>query len=309
MFVDLSAAISIKAYKAVDAKVALAAGFWNERVELWTDYRYRGLSRGRLLRPRRSRTRDARVPATASRAPTSGRTARQARAAGCASAPTSATCNPTIGHGRDEKLPVDRRDLHRHRRPGLANAARLPPHDVVRAKSTTAISAAIRRSGGFYRASFGIWERRDARAVRPPPLRRRSVAVLPARGPQARRRPARIGLSYVNNETGQRVPFYFLPYVGGADTLRSFREFRFRDENVLFLNARVPLGRRSSSRRRAVRRRRQGARRLGRHRPGDLKTSYGIGFRVAPTTRVRPLRHRHRRRRGHARFFKFGPSF
>jgi hemolysin activation/secretion protein len=28
------------------------------------------------------------------------------------------------------------------------------------------------------------------------------------------------------------VPFYLLPYVGGGDTVRSFREFRFRDENA-----------------------------------------------------------------------------
>ena len=47
----------------------------------------------------------------------------------------------------------------------------------------------------------------------------------------------RIGLSYVNNETGSRVPFYFLPYVGGVDTIRSFHEFRFRDENALWMTA------------------------------------------------------------------------
>jgi outer membrane protein assembly factor BamA len=41
----------------------------------------------------------------------------------------------------------------------------------------------------------------------------------------------------VNNETGERVPFYFLAYVGGVDTIRSFREFRFKDENALWLGA------------------------------------------------------------------------
>ena len=47
----------------------------------------------------------------------------------------------------------------------------------------------------------------------------------------------RIGTAYVNNETGQRVPFYFLAYVGGVDTIRSFDEFRFKDENALWLGA------------------------------------------------------------------------
>ena len=47
----------------------------------------------------------------------------------------------------------------------------------------------------------------------------------------------RVGFSYVNNEAGERVPFYFLAYVGGVDTIRSFREFRFKDENAMWLSA------------------------------------------------------------------------
>jgi len=46
----------------------------------------------------------------------------------------------------------------------------------------------------------------------------------------------RLALSYTNNESGDRVPFYLLPYVGGGDTVRSFREFRFRDENAGVFN-------------------------------------------------------------------------
>jgi hypothetical protein len=37
------------------------------------------------------------------------------------------------------------------------------------------------------------------------------------------------------------VPFYFLPYVGGVDTVRSFHEFRFRDENALWMTAEYDL--------------------------------------------------------------------
>jgi hypothetical protein len=36
---------------------------------------------------------------------------------------------------------------------------------------------------------------------------------------------------------GQLVPFYFQPTLGGSDSLRSARDYRFRDKNVLALNA------------------------------------------------------------------------
>jgi len=45
------------------------------------------------------------------------------------------------------------------------------------------------------------------------------------------------GLTFVNNAPGDRVPFYALAYVGGKDTVRSFREFRFKDENAFWFGA------------------------------------------------------------------------
>jgi hypothetical protein len=38
-------------------------------------------------------------------------------------------------------------------------------------------------------------------------------------------------------DAGQQVPFYFQPTLGGAKTMRGFREFRFRDQNSLLLSA------------------------------------------------------------------------
>jgi outer membrane protein assembly factor BamA len=38
-------------------------------------------------------------------------------------------------------------------------------------------------------------------------------------------------------DEGQQVPFYLQPYVGGSNTLRSVSDYRFRDDNVLYLNA------------------------------------------------------------------------
>lgn len=37
-------------------------------------------------------------------------------------------------------------------------------------------------------------------------------------------------------DSGQQVPFYFMPTVGGGNSLRSYSDYRFRDQNVLFFN-------------------------------------------------------------------------
>jgi hypothetical protein len=43
-------------------------------------------------------------------------------------------------------------------------------------------------------------------------------------------------ISSVGADDGD-VPFYFQPTLGGSDSLRSYGEYRFRDRNVIFLNA------------------------------------------------------------------------
>ena len=93
------------------------------------------------------------------------------------------------------------------------------------------------RSGGFYHAGFGIW---DDRTLQRYDFRRLDLNVsqwVPLDADKAHVIHGRIGTSYVNNEVGERVPFYFLPYVGGVDTIRSFDEFRFKDENALWMTA------------------------------------------------------------------------
>jgi hypothetical protein len=42
---------------------------------------------------------------------------------------------------------------------------------------------------------------------------------------------------FTNADSGQSVPFYLQPTLGGARNLRGFREFRFRDQNSLLLGA------------------------------------------------------------------------
>ena len=42
---------------------------------------------------------------------------------------------------------------------------------------------------------------------------------------------------FTNTDSGQRVPFYLQPVVGGSETLRGYRPFRYYDNNSLVMNA------------------------------------------------------------------------
>ena len=39
-----------------------------------------------------------------------------------------------------------------------------------------------------------------------------------------------------DSTTGRSIPFYLQPTLGGPDTLRGFRPFRFYDNNMMFFN-------------------------------------------------------------------------
>lgn len=88
-------------------------------------------------------------------------------------------------------------------------------------------------SGGRYRASVAMFHDRDlahysfrrfeADAAQYFPLGR---TVLAFRG--------RMDLSQTS--AGQEVPFYLLPSLGGANTLRGYLDYRFRDRDLLLMN-------------------------------------------------------------------------
>jgi outer membrane protein assembly factor BamA len=91
------------------------------------------------------------------------------------------------------------------------------------------------RSGGNYFVqlhdysdrTFGLYnfQRLDAEAQQYVPFfnKRRVIAVR-----------ARTELTF--NDGGAPLPFYMQPSLGGADDLRGFRPFRFRDNNLLIMN-------------------------------------------------------------------------
>lgn len=43
-------------------------------------------------------------------------------------------------------------------------------------------------------------------------------------------------VSLTDTNPGQSVPFFMMHEVGGADSLRGYREFRFRDRNLIVMN-------------------------------------------------------------------------
>jgi outer membrane protein assembly factor BamA len=93
------------------------------------------------------------------------------------------------------------------------------------------------RRGGYYRATMGFWNDRTFERY---DFKRFDVNVaqfIPLDANKKHILLGRVGLAAVNNSVGSRIPFYFLPYVGGMDTIRSFHEFRFRDENALWMTA------------------------------------------------------------------------
>jgi hypothetical protein len=98
---------------------------------------------------------------------------------------------------------------------------------------------------------------------------------------------------YVRSDTreGQSVPFYLQPNLGGIDTLRSFTDYRFRDNNMVVFNAELRLALMVGSR---------GLRRRGNvaARPENLdlaKRSYGGGFLCIRAARPCDGGRRHRR--------------
>ena len=229
--VDLSAAVSTKLYTAADARVRWAQP-GHGRIELWTDLRvenypqedYFGIGR-RSTRDRQttydfsSRSADARVLVNI--APHAQAGARLA------------VVSPSIGRGADPEYPSTEQLFTDAQAPGLAAQPRYIDTTVfvdIDRRDTPGNPA----NGGVYHASFGYWNdttlhqynfaRFDVTALQYVSLTADHVHVISGR----------FGLSTLNNAPGDRVPFYFFPYVGGADTVRSVEEFRFQDENAIW---------------------------------------------------------------------------
>jgi outer membrane protein assembly factor BamA len=232
VLVDLSAAMSMKSYKSVDANVRWyqAAG---ERFEVWTDYRFEDFPQEDYFGPGFNSSPDTRT--------SYGFGSHDFQVRGLVKprpwlnvGANVGYMMPTISGGRDKNFPSIEELFTEAQAPGL-----LEQPDYLHTTVFTEFDYRDVRgnpgSGGFYRLSFGTW---DDRSLGQYNFRRLDLNLnqfVPLDSSKKHVVSGRLGVSTTNNDDNSRVPFYFLPYVGGVDTIRSFREFRFKDENAIWL--------------------------------------------------------------------------
>jgi hypothetical protein len=140
---------------------------------------------------------------------------------------------PAVRHGRDDHLRTIEAVFTDATAPGLARQPHFV-HDSVFAEVDSRDAHGFPRRGGFYRAAYALWNDRtfDEYDFRRVDLVGSQFISLTPKSVVA----LRLGLIYANNAPGDHVPFYLMPYVGGGDSVRAFREFRFRDENAGVFN-------------------------------------------------------------------------
>ena len=238
VLVDLSVGISTKTYKAADIKVRWLQAF-GDRLEFWTNYRYEDFPQEDYFGPGLTSLKSNRTSYDFD--------SNQIRALGLFKpvpwlhlGTELGYIAPDIGEGSDVNYPSIEQIFSDAQAPGLIEQPSYL-HTTFFADIDYRDQPGRPRSGGFYHAAMGFWNDRtlerydfkrfDANITQFVPLDTRKKHVLMGR----------VGVAYVNNETGSRVPFYFLPYVGGVDTIRAFHEFRFRDENALWMTAEYDL--------------------------------------------------------------------
>lgn len=232
IFVDLSAAATYKRYKAFDAKAEWLHSRY-DRVELWTNFRYQDFPQedffgfgGDTLTSARSNYALESTDVTALGIYHVRPWMRVGTELGY--------LQPTIGRGTDRDYPSTDIVFTDVEAPGLAEQPDFL-HTTLFTEIDYRDERGNPRSGGYYKASFGIWDdhgleqfdfrRFDAEAAQFVPIVTKDHVIA-----------SRVAVAYVNNAAGERVPFYFIPYVGGSHTVRSYEEFRFQDENAFWWN-------------------------------------------------------------------------
>jgi hypothetical protein len=228
-FVDVSAAISTKAYRGVDAQ---ARWIDTPRFRAATLLTFRNNTQDDFYGVGNDSTDATRVDygirTTDLTARASARVVRALRLG-----VDVGYLIPAVRHGRDDHLRSIGQVFNDVTAPGLARQPNFEHYGVF-AEVDSRDAAGFPRRGGLYHAAYSIWDDRsfdeydfrrfDVTGSQFVSLTSKTVVAL------------RLALSYANNKPGDRVPFYLMPYVGGGDSVRSFREFRFRDENAGIFN-------------------------------------------------------------------------
>lgn len=234
VLVDASMGWSMKAYSSADVNVRWLQAF-DDRLELWTNYRYEDFPQEDFF----------------GMGPSSVRSARTSYDFDSVDVLTLALLKPVrwlelgtqigymspdVGAGSDSNYPSLEQLFSDVDAPGFLEQPDFL-HTTFFADVDYRDQKGRPRRGGFYHVAMSLW---DDRTLEQYDFKRFDANVsqyVPVDPDRKHVLLGRVGLSYANNERGGRVPFYFLPYVGGVDTVRSFHEFRFKDENAIWMTA------------------------------------------------------------------------
>ena len=233
LFLNGSAAISTKAYKQVVANASYPA-LWDGRLEVGGTFRWNDFPQEDFFGLGNDSDRERRTNYALESTDVSGlfavkpfRWTRVGAEIGYFS--------PTLSSGTDPRFPSTEVLFTDAEAPGLVEQAPYLYKNLF-VEVDYRDQPGNPRSGGLWRAKYGIWNENDFNRYDFGRFDAEMAHFFPIFD-KKRVFAMRLGLSYVNNDPDNRVPFYFLPYIGGSDTVRGFKEFRFRDENVIFMNA------------------------------------------------------------------------
>jgi len=233
-FFDVSGTMSIKGYKAIDLRARWLQTL-DRRFSLWTEFRYEDFPQEDFYGIGMTSTQETRTSYDFDSV--------GVRVRGLVRPKSWARLElafgymrPDIGSGTDDSYPSTEELFTDATAPGL-----LEQPDFLHTTATLDIdyrdTPGNTATGGFYHLSYGIWndvsldqfnfQRFDMQLVQFVPITTTHAHVLSGR----------VGASAVRSTAGSQVPFYFLAYAGGMDTIRSVREYRFKDENAFWMSA------------------------------------------------------------------------
>jgi hypothetical protein len=140
--------------------------------------------------------------------------------------------NPRLGEGQDSRFPSIEDLFDPTTAPGLGESV-----DYLRTMAFVELDyrePKNARRGGWYRVNFSHYDDRTTGLYtfnRVDTDLRQFVGFLAGRRVIA----ARLFISTSNTDAGHLMPFYGMPTLGGNDTLRGFREYRFRGPHAILV--------------------------------------------------------------------------
>lgn len=155
---------------------------------------------------------------------------------------------PSVGRGRDKRVPSIETEFDDFTAPGLSaqpdylrsnvyvQVDYLDPPRLPVITSTLREAKGNARSGGYYDIGFTHFADRDLDAFS---FRRFDADLQQYFGFLNQRRVIALHalLSTTNTDDGNQVPFYLMRTLGGSETLRGYRQYRFRGPHLILLQA------------------------------------------------------------------------